>query len=492
MLDVVIISLPRLDLTRPLSAPAMLKNMIQARGQTAKVFDYAMEVYKNSSRKDWDQYELYWQIDLKHQLADDVWQRLNRCFDDLVSGVLSEQPSMICLSVFSHNSIMATNLFLKKLRPQTKAKIVIGGAGINSNKYEDQYYGKVLLDMGLIDFYCAGEAETTFNLLLDGATEGAGINNYENLKQMTNIDEMPVPDYSDYNISEYHHLAHGPSLWINGSRGCVRNCDFCDVPSTWKKFTFRAGECLADEMLEHYEKSGVSNFQFTDNLMNGSISAFNNMADRIVKYIDEGRMPRPSIGGFFIIRPKNQVTPKHYKQWGRAGIHQLITGLETGSDSLRHRMGKRIGNTDILYHLEQCKENGIKNMFLFITGHPTETLHDHQQTLWLLKEMRRYLVSDSIAQILALTVSVPNNTPLWHWCKRNGIKFGKTVAEGDNRWWYNPALPDLTLRERVRRQLEVYETAMDMGYPVTSDVSSGLRYSLALLEEARDSAWEYY
>ena len=63
--------------------------------------------------------------------------------------------------------------------------------------------------------------------------------------------------------------------------------------------------------------------------------------------------------------------------------------------------------------------------------------------------------------------------------------------KGDNRLWFNPNNPTLTVRERVRRQLELYETAISEGWPI-NHVTNNLKYMKALLQRAKERNTNYF
>ena len=69
MKDLAIISLPRLDLTRPAIAPAILSSLADEMQVTNQVFDFALKTYELSTKEDWNEFELYWQVDLKYELS---------------------------------------------------------------------------------------------------------------------------------------------------------------------------------------------------------------------------------------------------------------------------------------------------------------------------------------------------------------------------------------------------------------------------------------
>jgi len=488
MTDIAIVALPRLDLTRPSIAPAILASIARDCGYTYSMHDFALELYQLNSKDVWAEYELYWQLDLDYELSSELRLKLEQQFDQLIDEILEKNPTKIVASVFSHNSINATDMFIEKIRGRTDAKIIIGGQGIIS-KIDTITYAEDLLNKGLIDYYCTGEAETTFAVALaDG--EGPGVNNWDWV-QLDKLDMTPVPDYSEYKLDDYHYLETGKSLWLNGSRGCVRRCDFCDIGKIWKKFRFRSGESLAKEIQYQMSTYDVKTMQFGDALINGSMKAFNDMTRALTDYIDRGEIDRPLLGGHFIVRPSNQMLPEHYELAGRAGLDYISLGIESGSDALRARMAKNFTNDDTAYHLEQCRIHGIKNLFLMFSGHPTETLEDHEATLDMLRRFRYYVASGTITGLEVGSAAILEETPLAHWASENNVIYSKEFKrKGDNRFWFNPANPTLDLKERIRRQLEIFETALELGWPL-NHVNTQLRYMQRILLTEKERNEKY-
>ena len=70
MIDIAIVSLPRLDLTRPAIAPAILASLANKVGQSNRIFDFALETFERSSKDEWNEFELFWQIDLNYKLQE--------------------------------------------------------------------------------------------------------------------------------------------------------------------------------------------------------------------------------------------------------------------------------------------------------------------------------------------------------------------------------------------------------------------------------------
>ncbi len=163
---------------------------------------------------------------------------------------------------------------------------------------------------------------------------GPGIGN-NNFVQIDDLDSQLWPDYSYYNLSDYENK----ELGIVGSRGCVRNCTFCDVAKTSPKYRYRSGKNIAQEIIKHYETHGVTDFYFNDSLVNGSYKAFNDMCNALINYKFENPI---SWSGQYIIRPKSSTPKDHFQMLQASGCKMLFTGIESGCDRVRFELGKNL------------------------------------------------------------------------------------------------------------------------------------------------------
>mgnify|MGYP003346163800 CR=1 FL=1 len=147
-----------------------------------------------------------------------------------------------------------------------------------------------------------------------------------------------ISNYDFYNLDEYDYLRPDDrDLFIYGSRGCVRKCSFCNVPTLWPQFRWRTGENLADELTKNYEKYGITNFFFTDSLMNGNLKEFYALHESLARR----NLPKFDFSGFAIIRPKKQHTVELFDMLKSSGRHFWNVGVEHGSDAVRHDMKKK-------------------------------------------------------------------------------------------------------------------------------------------------------
>lgn len=483
MTNTLIVNLPPLEPTRPPLSGAILAAICKQRGHTVVTVDLQVELTKYLERsgipKDYFDDVFFEfspsfstaQVDVATQFINELLERLD----------VQKYDYVLC-SFFSYLSQQFGKVFLPALRNSTRAKIVIGGAGLTN--FNDDFesgtmrFPETLKSSGVIDEYIVGEAE---NALLEyfqtGA--GAGIGN-TNFVQLDNLDQCPWPDYSGYLLEEYR-FSDRLELSIMGSRGCVRNCTFCDVAKTSPKFRFRSGKNIAGEIIKHYETHGITDYYFADSLVNGSFKAFDEMCNALANY----RFSRPiSWSGQYIIRSQRATPRSHFDTLKASGCKTLFVGIETGCDRTRALLGKNFTNDDIEFYLENFERIGVEALFLFFTGYVGETLEDHAETLAMFPRWQRYVASGTIKGIETMNIlSILPGTPLERQAREQSFLFlHDSNGDMNLRSWVDPANPKLDFKERIRRHVEMVETAMQYKWPIWNGVLSMQLYKKALAE----------
>jgi Radical SAM superfamily len=390
-------------------------------------------------------------------------QSINSFINSNINKIHSIDPDIILISVFSYTTHYFTKLILQKLR-NIRAIKIIGGQGVyvpELSRQEDErnLFGETMLAKGLIDHYVVGEGEEVIASFLQGKESLPGLDN-TNKSQIMDLNAAAWPDYSFFDLDRYEYLNDEREVFITGSRGCVRKCTYCDVPYHWPKFRWRDGSNIAQEMISHYENHGVTRFYFTDSLINGSLKAFNDMCSRLAAYKFDKKI---KWGGQFICKPRNQISNEYFDMMAAAGADQFYIGIETGSDRVRWSMDKKFTNDDIDYHLEHFSRTRLGMFFLMLVGYVTETSEDHLDTMSMFPRWQRYVADGTIRGIdLGPTLIVLANTPLDSMREELGIKF----VNGDPKSWVADCNPDLTIKERIRRRLQVHKQAIDYCWPI--------------------------
>lgn len=470
---VFICSLPKQDLTNPPAAAPVLAALCKINQVDYEIFDFNLHLYKSYLNKDnWNSLDNNWTNIKPYDNHNEDWYKDYLLqVDFLIDKIYKSDCDLVAFSCFTDYAAWPALDILKALN-QAKDKykknlnIVIGGTGIRSKMsgiLGETEFCLHALKHKLIDFFIYGEAEESFQQLLKGNYIFPGINNF-NFEQITNLDPYPYPEYEKIDISQYP-FPDFASIVVTGSKGCVRSCTYCDVAKWWPKYTYKSGLKVANEMYYLYQTTGISRFEFSDSLINGSLKHFKEMNRRLIELQDQDPNFRVSYKGQYIVRPKDQFKEQDYYEMKKAGCIYIYPGIETFSDRLRYEMDKKFLNEDIDFHLEMCGKYQIPNTFLMLVGYPTETLDDHELNLKYLKKYQKYAQAGIIKLIdFGVTVNILDDTPLFRQQQELEIVreyHGLDTIEAN---WISLKNPDLTLKERIRRWIELVETAFDLGY----------------------------
>jgi radical SAM superfamily enzyme YgiQ (UPF0313 family) len=461
-----LIALPKQDLIRPPGAMAILAAACEEYNVDYDVYDFNLWLHKTTDTVIWDQIDNNWNAVDPFAVDQEFYQIFLTKLDEYIATILNHNTDLLSISVFSDESACCAVELIERLNqlPQRKNfKILIGGTGIRAklSKYHGKDLCTALLASGKIDYYIFGEGEITFRKILSGGIINPGINNFDAV-QIDDLNQFPFPSYNKINPNNYKFVGQ-PEIIITGSRGCVRKCTYCDVAKYWPKYRYRSGKNIADELYYYYKTLGITSFEFSDSLINGSLKTFKEMNLTLIEYQTTNPDFKIKYKGQYICRAADAFKEQDYKDMKQAGCDYLYVGVESFSDKVRNDMLKKFNNDDLDMHLRMCGKYGIKNSFLMLIGYPTETLDDHQQNLDRLKLYQKYAQSGVISMIVfGWTAGILEDTPLFHMINDLNIKFDKN---GYNPMeWISLDNPTLTLKERIRRWFELTNTASELGY----------------------------
>ncbi len=343
------------------------------------------------------------------------------------------------LSIFSVYSEVIAPPVLKHIRSIFDGKIVAGGYGV---VYP---YGMKLKEEGLVDYFIRGEGEESLNALLKGEDHPAIDSQIPH--QVLDLDSLPIPDYSSFK-----HDDEPRDYTITASRGCVRQCTFCNVPSLFQKFRWKSGEKVAQEYIDIIKKNNVERVLFSDSLVNGNMKEFRSFIRVMSDWYDKN--PRQEVvpwAGQFICRNRNALTEEDFKYIKKSGCFNLQIGIESGSESVRDHMKKKFSNDDMYYTLEHLADLGIELVLLMIVGYPTETKEDFEDTLLFFENMNdlhghktKIYVNINVMKIFYHT-EVNRMHDLYIWEDKKRTEFISTHKEGHD------------FEERKERFYEAYE-----------------------------------
>lgn len=376
---VVIASVPWVDTDSLLMAPGVLKSCLSKYQINSVAIDLSQEIRKkvNSSSNKKELIEFF----LTQQVVPHASDEIYNLFNYMATRILEFHPEWVCLSLLTYGSQISgrwLSYLLKSKQPTIK--IVLGGPGCyNGLKSLDDYAHKLQRN-GVIDYFISGDGEHSLPKLILGNTTYPGINQ-STWKEVENLDSLPLPDYSDYNFDLYKSKSVG--IW--GSRGCVRQCTFCDIHEHWTKFQWRSAKNIFAEMVDQNKKYGINVFKFADSLINGNQKEYRELIKLLADYNqNRSKQDRIKWTSFFIFRPKTQMSEEDWRLTAESGAMMLSVGVESFVDHIRDHIKKKFNNKDLDYNLQMAQKYSVLCTLLMIVGYVTETEADHQEQLeWI-------------------------------------------------------------------------------------------------------------
>lgn len=477
MSDVLIIMVPFTYSYGPNLAPALLKACLAKHNISSTAYDYTAEFnHKYFNFPEYDAVTAWFQHP-EIKLTKKEYEWYLSIVDKLSDDIIKKNPKILGISLLSMNSQRFTEDLCFLIKKKTdKIKIVIGGGG--HDIFQDQFgknWNQVMIESALVDTALVGEGEQAFVNIIKNDIYGIYQSTQLNNTELSNI---PVPDYSDYDLSIYDTLKfNSTSNWdrslddqedkpivyqITSSKGCVKNCVFCDVAKIWPKFRYRNGKQVAMEIVELNKKHNATYFSFTDSLINGGLKPFKELNQTLAEELPNTIKYEAQ----FIARGPRDMPEEYFSLMSRAGCYALNVGIESGSDAVRMHMKKGSTREDVDYTTEMLNKYNIRQLWNIIIGYTTETDDDWNQTMDLIK----YWIPRSNGLLTVLPVSLflmLDGTPVKEkeYINQNKIKINKINGYSSFNW-ISENNPTNTYEKRVERFFELsdYLISVDTRY----------------------------
>jgi hypothetical protein len=369
---VVIAAVPFIDSHRALSAPAVLKASLKEHGIDSVALDLNADIVTKLHRH--PDRQLFLDFFYKQKIHQEVSDEIARMIDHCADQILYHNPTIVALSLFAGDCRVFCFWLSAAIRQRNKdVRIIIGGPGLLTLNNGIFNFAETLKRLKLIDDYITGDGEVSIVKYVQGELDYPGINS-TTWKAIDNISLMPIPDFSDYRF----HLYNEPAMPIIDSRGCVQNCEFCDVIEQWTKFQYKTADKIFSEMMEHIERYKIYRFELRSSVSNGNLREFKKLVKMIAEY-NRGKFESEQINweGSFIIRPASQHTEELWQDLKDSNAF-LFMGVESIVEKVRIDLGKNFKNEDLDYHLAMTQKYQIPVNLLLIAGYPTETDEDYE------------------------------------------------------------------------------------------------------------------
>jgi len=275
----------------------------------------------------------------------------------------------------------------KTINPNVKF-ILGGGYYMNLSKY-GFYHFRGYADYELIEFtkWCR---ESSYKMV--------------NVNRLGKVIECK--EYSDFVTSQikWHEtdfITPNDTLPIEVSRGCIFRCKFCAFPLNGKSKGEWIKHCdvLRDELINNYEKYGVTRYIFSDD-------TYNDSADKITSLYEEvfSKLPFQLTFSSYIRLDLLHRFQETAEVLQKSGLRSALLGIETNNHESAKAIGKGLEFEKQIEYIKHLKQNELKNTLFtsgFIFGLPKDTKES-------MNELENFLLS--------------KENPIDHWiCRPLGI-----------------------------------------------------------------------
>lgn len=425
--DAVLISVPPILLHGPHLAPALLKAYAAEKGYSVKCINPSPELHTSLPEEE----ARNWPYNDFEESFKNKEEELYVHIDSWIEKALQFNPRVVGLSTHAWSSLF----FLRKICSRFKElhpdiTLILGGP-------PTMEMGSKLKNSGFIDHFVVGDGEDAFISILKGTADHPNVDG----KIPTPIsneafENLPIPDFSDsdFEITKQNYASKN-RIYLIGSRGCVFNCSFCNVPSMTQKFRYKSGLTFAKEVYTIQRKYNPLFIELADSLINGSMKIFREFLHELI-ILQEEHGIKPKLDAFFRVRPERAISKKDFALMAKAGIARIRIGVESGSYDVREHIGKKETNEDIFYTLEECKKNGIGVNLLMLVGYVNETEERYQDTLQFLQEIKDKELDLTIDTVVVNELYISEGTRLRDMSEDLKIKnIGVGVDEKTERLW---------------------------------------------------------
>jgi len=289
-----------------------------------------------------------------------------------------KNADVVGISVFNANRWggIETARIVKEVNPE--AKIVFGGVGATF------LWDHFLRNFREIDYVVPGEGEYSFLQLvrfLDNGSRGdlasiKGIAFRDGSQIVRTAPADPIEDLDKLpNPARYFTYNH-----VSLTRGCPGNCAYCGSPRFWgHKVRFHSVSYFVDQLELLYRK-GIRFFYISDDI-------FTMKKDVVIAVCKEILNRDLSITWYAISHVDN--VDEDILQWMRkAGCIQISYGVESGSETIRKKLNKRIRNDQIEKAFSLTTRYGILARAYIIYACPGESAATISETEELIRRIK--------------------------------------------------------------------------------------------------------
>jgi len=323
-----------------------------------------------------------------------VREKIPLFLDELTDRLLAETPQIIgCSSTFQQHC--ASLALLKRVKEKNSDTItMMGGANCDGPMGIATH-----LNFDWIDFVVSGEADESLPLLCELITQyGTFIpqnklppgvigrtNNLLPLErigrpQISNIDNLPLPDYSEYlpavKMAGLDDTIK-PGMIIEASRGCWwgqhNQCVFCGINPLSITSRIKNSDKVIEEIEKLISTYGITRIEFSDYIL--PMHFFTTL----IPYLSERKEKL-----HLLFETSACLTESQIRQLSEAGITWIQPGIESLDDDLLRLLNKASSVYQNIQLLKASQKYGVFVLWNFLANIPGDTEASYEKVIDLL------------------------------------------------------------------------------------------------------------
>ncbi len=303
-------------------------------------------------------------------------------FEDLVADVAAEQPDLVGISSLFSPYYREVLRCAEAIKQRWNAPIIVGGAHVSA---EPEH----MLRHECIDFVVRGEGERPLVEFLRAWMQQSDYNHVSNLgfKQQGKlrlnplapnyeIDDIPVPDFSDFPANRYL-FEQRPLSFVITSRGCPHRCAFCSVHLTFgHRYRRRSNKAILHELRQRYE-AGYRIFDFEDDNLTFDRQAMIELCEKIIEVFPNNDLQFLAMNGLSY----HSLDDELLNTMKRAGFTHLNLSLVSANHAVRSQAHRPHSLEHYFNIVHKATQLGFQIVSYQILGLPEESLNSMIATL---------------------------------------------------------------------------------------------------------------
>jgi len=200
--------------------------------------------------------------------------------------------------------------------------------------------------------------------------------------KVMDLDSLPYPPWDILHPEKYHGRIRGRKRAnVLTSRGCPYRCIFCARgPSSGLPYRKRSIENVLEEIRRLYRNYGIGGFGFRDDIFTLDMDYTRELCDALCA---------EKLRIYWMCQTRvDKVDGDLLRKIKKAGCVTVEFGVESGSDTIREKLRKKVSKEQIRRAFRYCHELGIPTMAYFMIGTPWETPETVEETISFAKELR--------------------------------------------------------------------------------------------------------